>query len=243
MESARSIRQRFEATGFCRVDAALTWWGRRHFMRRSGVELKQASFDARGWGERRVSSGGLVPRLGPFSAEFEVTLAAICGKRTRQLGNFEHPQYAFAREVGVDAGYDRHIDGADLDREQPAGRYEVLIAVLLQPVHDERDGAFVFWPGNHIEVFENLRARPRERLRTAIHDCVPDLGARGGTTLASAPMALTGKAGDAAICHHLMVHGNAPRGRPGVRQMLFFRPAYVVYGKDALVEETSFVRL
>jgi hypothetical protein len=45
------------------------------------------------------------------------------------------------------------------------------------------------------------------------------------------------------ICHHLLVHGNAPRRRPGVRRMLFFRPGYLAYDKDALVEETSFVRL
>jgi hypothetical protein len=92
-------------------------------------------------------------------------------------------------------------------------------------------------------VFENLSARPREPLRTAIHDCVPDLANRRSAALALPPAAFTGNAGDAMICHHLLVHGNAPRRRSGVRRMLFFRPGYMTYDKDALVEETSFVRL
>ena len=242
MDRADSISRRFAATGFCRVDAALSWWARRYFRSRGDARSRQASFDARGWGEYRAVHSGMVPRLGPFSAEFEATLAVVCGKRTRELGNFEFPQYAFAREVSADGGYDRHIDGAGLDREEPAGRYEVLIAVLLHTVRDENDGAFVFWPGSHREVFENLSARPREPLRTAIHGCVPDLAKRSAA-LADRPTAFTGNAGDAVICHHLMVHGNAPRRRAGVRRMLFFRPGYLAYDKDALVEETSFVRL
>jgi phytanoyl-CoA dioxygenase PhyH len=243
MDSSESISRRFTATGFCRVDAALSWWARRYFQSRGNAGLRQASFDARGWGEHRAAQSGLVPRLGPFSAEFEATLSVICGKPTRQLGNFEFPQYAFAREISGDGGYDRHIDGAGLDREEPAGRYEVLIAILLHAVRDADDGAFVVWPGSHREVFDSLSARPHERLRTAIHDCVPDLANRHSAALASPPVAFTGNAGDALICHHLMVHGNASRRRPGVRRMLFFRPGYMAYDKDALVEETSFVRL
>jgi hypothetical protein len=243
MDSSDAISRRFTTTGFCRVDGALSWWARRYFQSHGNAGLRQASFDARGWGEHRTSHPGLVQRLGPFSAEFAATLAMICGKPMRQLGNFEFPQYAFAREVSVDGGYDRHIDGAGLDGEEPAGRYEVLIAILLHAVRDEDDGAFVFWPGSHREVFENLSARPSERLRTAIHDCVPDLASRRSATLAVRPAAFTGNAGDAMICHHLMVHGNAPRRRPGIRRMLYFRPGYLAYDKDALVGETSFVRL
>ena len=237
-----SIGRHFAAAGFCRVDAALTWWARRYFQNRGEASLRRASFDARGWGEDLTSHPGLVHRLGPFSAEFEATLAAICGKPARQLGNFEFPQYAFAREVSVDGGYSRHIDGGGLDREEPAAGYEVLNADLLHAVRDEDDGAFVDWPGSHREVVVNLSARPSERLRTAIHDCVPDLATRSAA-LASRPVAFAGDAGDAMICHHLMVHGNAPRRRPGVRRMLFFRPDYLAYDKDALVEETRFVRL
>jgi len=243
MGTPESIRQHFQTTGFHRIDGALRWWGSRYLVGCSRAGLRAVSFDARGWSEYRPPARPLLPKLNIFSREFEAALTAICGKPTSQLGNLDYPQYAYARDVPGAPGYDRHVDGAALDREEPAGRYEVLIAILLHSVSDESDGAFVFWPGSHLDVFDNLRARPRERLRTAIHDCVPDLTAGNTATLAQPPMALTGRVGDAVICHHLLVHGNAPRHTPGVRQMAFFRPAYAAYEQDALVQDTSFVRL
>jgi len=243
MGTSESIKQHFDRTGFCRIDGALRWWGSRYLVGRSRAALGRVSFDTRGWGEHCPPARALLPKLRVFTRAFEEALAAVCGKRTSELGNLEYPQYAFARDVRGGPGYDRHIDGAALDREEPAGRYEVLIAILLNTVGDESEGAFVFWPGSHHDVFENLRAREQERLRTAIHDCVPDLIAGGNATLARPPIAFTGRTGDAVICHHLLVHGNAPRRVPGVRQMAFFRPAYVAYEKDALVQDTSFVRL
>jgi len=243
MGTPESIRQQFELTGFYRIDGALRWWGSRYLVGRSRAALGRVSFDARGWGEYRPPARALLPRLRVFTGEFEEALAAICGKRTGELGNLEYPQYAYARDVPGELGYDCHIDGAALDREEPAGRYEVLIAILLHSVRDKSEGAFLFWPGSHRDVFDNLRTRPRERLRTAIHDCVPNLIAVNNATLARPPVAFTGRLGDAVICHHLIVHGNAPRRVPGVRQMAFFRPAYVAYERDALVQDTSLVRL
>ncbi len=238
-----SIRARVLKEGFFRIDDALLPEGKDYLVAQSQAELAKVIYEARGWGERYAAPSARLLKKPVFTNEFEAAMTAICGRGTKQLGNIDCPQYAFCRPVEGDWGFDTHIDGAAADREVNAGRYEVLIAILLNDVRGEDDGAFVIWPRSHLDVFENLRGRPRQYLRTAIHDCIPDLLSKRAPALTAPPMPFVGSAGTAIICHHLLVHGTAPRRRPGVRHMAFFRPAYAAYEKDALVEATTFARL
>lgn len=225
------------------MENALLPEGKDYLVERSHAEVAKVSYEPRGWGEIYAAPSARLLEEQVFTDEFEEALIGICGRSTKQLGNIDCPQHAFCRQVEGDWGYDTHIDGAAADREEPPGQYEVLIALLLSPVRSEADGAFVFWPGSHLEVFANLRSKPRQFLRTAIHDCVPELAAKGAPALKSGPAALTGDVGTALICHRLLVHGTAPRTRPGIRHMAFFRPAYAPYEKDALVKSTTFAKL
>lgn len=238
-----ATRTRFRKEGFCVVENALTPEGLNFLVDQSNAELAQVSYLPRGWGERFPAVSPTLSEVPVFTDEFESTLKRICGRTTSQLGNLEYPQHAFSRQIEGDWGYETHIDGSSGTREDYAGRYEVLIGVLLSPVVDADDGALVFWPGSHLDVRENLRAKPRDYLRTAIHDCVPDLLAKRVPTVMAPPTPFVGAVGTAVICHRLLVHGTASRRRPGVRQMVYFRLNITSYDKDALVKETAFAQL
>lgn len=110
-----------------------------------------------------------------------------------------------------------HLDGISSPNNNgvPEGTlatFTALASVLLGDLPDEFAGNFTVWPGTH-RLYEEYF---REHGSDALLKGMPPLEL-------PAPRQITGRAGDAVLCHYQLAHGVAPNVSPHVRYAVFFR--------------------
>ncbi len=113
-----------------------------------------------------------------------------------------------------------HIDGMySPTNGVPKGKianFTALIGVLLSDLPNPDSGNFTVWPGTH-RTFETYF---RERGPESLLDGMPK-------TAMPAPVQITGRAGDAVICHYQLGHTANGNGSPHIRYACFFRLSHV----------------
>ena len=100
----------------------------------------------------------------------------------------------------------------------PVGAYvrdfTVIAVVYLVDVTAPYSGNFTVWPRSHIETRDYFRRVGHEVLSQGDPDIEP---------LTGEPVMLTGSAGDAFLCHHLIQHTGGPNLSPHVRHAVISR--------------------
>ena len=97
--------------------------------------------------------------------------------------------------------------------------FTVIACVLLSDVPGPDQGNFTVWPRSHLAMARWFRRHsPR----------IPDPGAfflaiRKVAKKTSEPYAVTGRAGDVILSHHLTAHANGGHAGPNIRYAVFFR--------------------
>jgi hypothetical protein len=123
------------------------------------------------------------------------------------------PFYAGAHVDGVPTG----INGVPADGEIHG--FTVNACVLLSDLTGPDQGNFTVWPGSHLTMARWFAEHgPR----------VPDPDAFFAATeevanATSAPLPITGRAGDLILAHHLTAHANGGHSGPDIRYAVFFR--------------------
>lgn len=109
-----------------------------------------------------------------------------------------------------------HLDGMHTPTNGvPAGElrsFTALAGVMLSDVTGDGQGNLVVWPGSHRLHGEYFRQHQPESLLEGM----PKVEL-------SPPRQLTGRAGDAVLCHYLLAHGTAPNVGPNIRYAIYFR--------------------
>ena len=109
-----------------------------------------------------------------------------------------------------------HLDGMYSPhngvKEGTIGNFTALVGVLLSDLPEENAANFTVWPGTH-RLFEKYFQQhgPESLLNGMPKVEMPE------------PRQITGRAGDAVICHYQLAHGIAPNVSPHVRYATFFR--------------------
>ena len=141
-------------------------------------------------------------------------------------GNLQFPQAGNVK-LNFPGAEDRelvrgHLDlGGKLRQGMLSRRFTLLVVVLVQDVPRPYMGNFTFWPGAH-QVFEAAFQADPDYPETLRQNCrLPEVD------LPHDPIQLTGKAGDAVICHHQMYHNAAPNNSSDIRYAVIFRPRHV----------------
>lgn len=115
-----------------------------------------------------------------------------------------------------------HIDGRGtgtngMAKGTFARGFTALVVVLLSDLPEPYSGNFTVWPGTHRQFEQVFRDHGPESLAEAIDTMPIDV----------APVQITGKAGDAVICHHQIVHTACPNSSPNIRYAIIFRACHV----------------
>ena len=115
-----------------------------------------------------------------------------------------------------------HLDlGGKLAKGLLSRNFTLLVVILVQDVPRPYMGNFCFWPGSH-RVFEDAFQKDPNYVETAKENRrIPDVD------LPHEAIQLTGKAGDAVICHHQMYHNGGPNHSADIRYAVIFRPRHV----------------
>jgi len=113
-----------------------------------------------------------------------------------------------------------HIDGMHAPNNGvPAGEirnFTALIGVLLSDLPHTYAGNFTTWPGTHRLYERYFQARGSQSLLEGM----PPIEL-------PAPHQITGRAGDAVVCHYQLGHGIAGNSAPHIRYAVFFRLFHV----------------
>jgi hypothetical protein len=114
-----------------------------------------------------------------------------------------------------------HLDGRGTGTNGiPVGEFHrhftMLVVVLLSDLPEPYSGNFTVWPGTHRQ-FEQIF---REKGPAALADAVDTLDT------GVAPVQITGKAGDAVLCHHQLKHTACGNASPNVRYAAIFRASH-----------------
>lgn len=126
----------------------------------------------------------------------------------------------FPLAPGVEAPpIEGHLDATGTGTNgAPTGSYlrnfTVIAVVYLVDVPAPYCGNFTVWPGSHIESRNFFRRVGHEVLVEGDPD-IEDLTGK--------PVMLTGRAGDAFLCHHLIQHTGGPNLSPNVRHAVISR--------------------
>jgi ectoine hydroxylase-related dioxygenase (phytanoyl-CoA dioxygenase family) len=102
--------------------------------------------------------------------------------------------------------------------------FTALVGVILSEVTGPDTGNLVVWPGTH-HIYEQYF---RERGPQALLEGMPNVEL-------PAPRHITGKPGDAVLCHYQLGHGIAGNGSPNIRYAIYFRLKHVDH--DAIERE------
>lgn len=94
--------------------------------------------------------------------------------------------------------------------------FTALVGVMLSDLPGPDAGNLSVWPGTH-RRFETYF---RERGPQALLEGMPEVDM-------PAPEQVTGKAGDAVICHYQLAHGITGNGSPHIRYAIYFRLHHV----------------
>lgn len=109
-----------------------------------------------------------------------------------------------------------HLDGIHSPTNGvPEGKlhnFTALVGVLLSDLPEGNAGNFTAWPGSHQKYAEYFREHGTE-------------GLTGGAPKIDlpAPHQITGRAGDAVVCHYQLGHGITANTSPNIRYAVFFR--------------------
>jgi hypothetical protein len=113
-----------------------------------------------------------------------------------------------------------HIDGMYTPTNGvPKGtiaNFTALIGVLLSDLPQAYSGNLAVWPGTH-RLFETYF---RERGPESLLEGMPQVEM-------PEPVQITGKAGDAVLCHYQVAHGITGNGSPNIRYAIYFRLSHV----------------
>jgi hypothetical protein len=117
-----------------------------------------------------------------------------------------------------------HLDGMYTPTNGvPRGQirsFTMLVGVMLSDVEAAGAGNLVAWPGTHLLYQDYFRRRgPRSLLEGMPDVPLPD------------PVAVTGRAGDAVLCHYQLAHAAGPNTSPHVRYAVYFRLEHVDHGR------------
>ncbi len=94
--------------------------------------------------------------------------------------------------------------------------FTALVTVLMHELPEPFAGNFTVWPGSHLVAERFFQEATPEVLRQGM----PEL------QLTREPVQITGKAGDAVITHHQLVHGAAPNFSHNIRYAVIFRACH-----------------
>jgi Phytanoyl-CoA dioxygenase (PhyH) len=113
-----------------------------------------------------------------------------------------------------------HIDGMYTPTNGvPKGtiaNFTALIGVLLSDLPQAYSGNLAVWPGTHRLFETHFRERGPESLLEGMPQVeMPE------------PVQITGKAGDAVLCHYQVAHGITGNGSPNIRYAIYFRLSHV----------------
>lgn len=113
-----------------------------------------------------------------------------------------------------------HIDGMYTPtngvKEGTIANFTALVGVLLSDLPNPHAGNFTVWPGSHRLYAEYFREKGSEALLAGMPEVdLPE------------PCQITGRVGDAVLCHYQIGHGIAGNGSPHIRYAIFFRLTHV----------------
>jgi hypothetical protein len=94
--------------------------------------------------------------------------------------------------------------------------FTLLAGVMLSDVAAPSSGNLVVWPGTHALYQDYFRRRGPQSLLEGM----PDLPL-------GEPVPVTGRAGDAVLCHYQLAHAAGPNTSPHVRYAAYFRLEHV----------------
>jgi hypothetical protein len=113
-----------------------------------------------------------------------------------------------------------HLDGMySPSNGVPRGtirNFTALVGVILSDIPRPDMGNLTVWPGTHLEYEQHFR----ERGPQALLEGMPEV------PLAE-PIQLTGRPGDAVLCHYQLGHGIAGNSSPNIRYAIYFRLKHV----------------
>lgn len=99
--------------------------------------------------------------------------------------------------------------------------FTLLAGVMLSDVTAASSGNLVVWPGTHLVYQDYFRRRgPRSLL-----EGMPDVPLGD-------PVPVTGRAGDAVLCHYQLAHAAGPNTSPHVRYAAYFRLEHVDHARQ-----------
>lgn len=127
-----------------------------------------------------------------------------------------------------------HLDGIGTGTNGiPQGEFRrnftALVTVLLADVLEPWHGNFTVWPGSHRVAERFFRDASPQELRMGMPRLALDRD----------PVQFVGRAGDACISHHQLVHAAAPNRGPNIRYAAIFRVAHKdaqAIGVDAMTD-------
>lgn len=142
-------------------------------------------------------------------AESAIGAGQIRPVRSGQIA-LRFPSIESPREPGP------HIDGMySPTNGVPKGtiaNFTALVGVILSDIPSPYMGNLAVWPGTH-RIYEQYF---REHGPEALLEGMPKVAL-------PAPQQITGKPGDAVLCHYQLAHGIAGNGSPHIRYAIYFR--------------------
>ena len=194
--------------------------------------------DGRTWGEQQLHDVATPLPAEVLTAEAKAWIGGLgFAAPWRKLEpDMAHPQltYSFeAASLGALA-LREHTDGLWPPDSDHVARSEFLLGAILEDVPSLSHGPYVCWPGSHLHAIDHLEARSTDDVADGFRTLPEGRGM---------PMPILGRAGDIVVAHRLLRHGTAPRARPGVRRMTFFRLGHRVLPKGTRVCDSAMTQL
>lgn len=113
-----------------------------------------------------------------------------------------------------------HLDGMHVPGNGvPPGEiynFTALVGIVLSDLPEPFAGNLTVWPGSH-HLYERYF---REHDPRSLRDGMPPIEL-------PEPVQITGRAGDAVLCHYQLAHGIAGNGSPHIRYGCYFRLSHV----------------
>jgi hypothetical protein len=117
-----------------------------------------------------------------------------------------------------------HLDGMYTPtngvRQGTIANFTALVGVMLSDLPEAYAGNLAVWPGTH-RLYEQYF---RQHSPQSLLDGMPAIDL-------PAPMQITGRAGDAVLCHYQLAHGITGNGAPHIRYAVYFRLSHVDHGQ------------
>lgn len=193
---------------------------------------------ARSWGEHQLLDVSTPPPADMLTAEAKAWIGSLgfAAPWCDLEPDMAHGQltYSFFTDRPDTLALREHTDGLWPPDSDRVARNEFLLGAILEDVTSPADGPYVCWPGSHLQAIDHL-----EKQWTAdVADGFRTLPQCEGT-----PTPILGGAGDVVVAHRLLRHGTAPRSRPGVRRMVFFRLGHRMLPAGTRVGDSAMTQL